>query len=77
MRVLSAHIFWDTAKTNSAKVEVPGLGEVNLSNVVPDAVRDQLEEAIILAMHQRLGIVCNCGTKKEKEHDDNKTNNKI
>jgi len=58
MKLNHAHVFW-TLNSSSAEIEVPGLGSVNIQNFISDETKSRIEKEAILALEQRLGIVCN------------------
>jgi hypothetical protein len=65
MNINHAHIFW-TVKTSSAEINVPGLGSVNIADFISDETRNRIEQEAILALEQRLGIVCRFSQEVEK-----------
>lgn len=63
MKILMAHVAWEN-NYSTATLEVEGLGNVEIKGFISDECKSRLEKEAILALEQRLGIVCNFSERK-------------
>lgn len=59
MKLVHAFINNGGVLSSTATIDVPGLGNVEIKNALSDETRARVEAEAILALQQRLGIVCN------------------
>ena len=60
MKTVCAHVYFDNPGYNSsAEVMVEGLGKVEIKNFLSDECKQRIANEAVIALQQRLGIVCN------------------
>lgn len=64
MKAKHVHIWFENTNSSTAVIIVEGLGEVEIKNFISDECRARIEAEAILALEQRLGIVCNFDDRK-------------